>query len=127
MVRRRFLTCLTILSLLLCLAMIALWVRGNWRADTLGYSSSRQAFGLASEYHTVAAFWNSDYPNPTGFHFLFSYHVSPRPELWEGFGWKFLTEPDPVRTKQFRVVFAPHWFFALLFALLPAWWLRAHL
>src|SRR5687768_14337477 len=35
--KRRLLNLLTALSLLLCVAVVALWVRSYWRADVLGY------------------------------------------------------------------------------------------
>src|SRR3954462_14997199 len=35
--RRRILLCLTILSLILCLATVGLWVRSHWRYDNLWY------------------------------------------------------------------------------------------
>ncbi|HEX3357502.1 MAG TPA: hypothetical protein VHS31_11070, partial [Tepidisphaeraceae bacterium] len=46
--RRRLFTCLTILSLFLCLATVALWVRSFWCADEITYRGLTEAFGLRS-------------------------------------------------------------------------------
>jgi hypothetical protein len=39
MIRRRLLTCLSVLSLILCVGTVALWVRSYWRDDGLDWPS----------------------------------------------------------------------------------------
>lgn len=46
--RRRVLTTLSALSLLLCVAAVALWVRSHWAFDHLGYTTDRGSVALAN-------------------------------------------------------------------------------
>ena len=59
---RRLLNLLTSLSLLLCLAVVALWVRSGWSFDTLSYSGRASAAGqrgasISSHRGTVQIEW----------------------------------------------------------------------
>ena len=59
--RRRLLNLLTALSLLLCVAVVALWVRSYWVADTLSWSG-----GMACRVgsHNGLLVWNVFRPDP---------------------------------------------------------------
>ena len=139
--RRRLFAGLTILSLLLCLATVALWVRSYWRSDILfrfsGDAQSAQAFGMASNLGELFLFAD---PYPAASDLLkqgWNFNTGPssadetiasfagnfppgRSAHFLGFG--FGHNPAPNRTDMYV---APHWFVALLFAALPAVRLRS--
>ena len=135
---RRLFACLTVLSLLLCLATLALWVRSYWRHDSLYHCSSDapdiDIFGLWSNFGELSLF-TSRYPRDLepGWHF----HAQPsfadetisnfaknfpqaRSAHFLGFGFGHI--PPPYDFDRYT---APHWFVALLFAALPAARLRS--
>ena len=126
-------TILSVLSLLLCLATLALWVRSYWRVDSVGYSkvsgvlwtwsSAESRAGritlfqnsvhsdfVPAEFRGWQVFASTDYKTPLG------------PSTFFGFG----TTADKLFYAQYgKGVYFPHWFLALLFAILPALYLRA--
>jgi hypothetical protein len=143
--RKRLFTCLTILSLILCLATVALWVRSYWRYDTLAHGSSGTdgfgSLGIESKYgelYLSAAHYyaNLNYSN--------LYNEAPGWSFGEhrfltldthmdfakkhvkhqlvGFG-SFNGDLRPVGF--LRSIWLPHWFLALLFAILPTLRLRS--
>ena len=137
-IRRRLFACLTILSLVLCLATVALWVRSYWRSDTLlRYSSaaqSAQAFGMGSNLGELALFAHHN-PGPwkQGWNFLPRHSSAdetiasfarkfPQGRSAHFLGFGFVQLSNPFRLDAYV---APHWFFALLFAALPAVRLRS--
>ncbi len=140
--RRRLFACLTILSLVLCLATLALWVRSYWRYDVLAdfRSDARTTRG----FHVQSTFGElglhadggtqGDYEQRQGWnYFIYSSNTDQtfgscakdyRPgrrssELVFGFGFGYFNQykgPD----YSIRAIWFPHWFLALLFAVLPA-------
>ncbi|HEX3358736.1 MAG TPA: hypothetical protein VHS31_17300 [Tepidisphaeraceae bacterium] len=135
--RRRLFRFLAILSLLLCLATVALWVRSYWRLDDFehtGTISSRTdrngALSCFGELDFVAVHIQSDY------HLIF-------PQRWQlsterssvdkrlsdfakqfpgarihwlaDFGYMDYSRPSYFA----RGIWFPHWFLAFLFAILP--------
>jgi hypothetical protein len=111
--RRRLLNLLTLLSLLLCVAVVVLWVRSRRTADdsilfnkdhSLVFSS--RAFGIG--FRTADGV-SARTAGQSGLAAL-------------GFGWyrTYYRTGDVVFTAA-----APHWFFALLAAAPPAFWLVA--
>jgi hypothetical protein len=142
--RRRLLDFLTILSLLLCLATVALWVRSYWRYDGVAHVSvsGDQQEVFESNYGELGHYSN---------HFGRS-----MPELLTLPRWYSYTKPSDsnggpssfARQNQFvqfdwvpgfgyanyetslndyvyRSLWFPHWFPVLLFAILPALRLRS--
>ena len=118
---RRLVTFAAALSMLLCVATVALWVRSYWKLDSLYYVQDDEAETisvLASRGQIKAwllkgamlgAGWLSHESEPS------------RPYSWGsgflGFGYENLSHV--------RVVDVPHWFLALLFAVPPTLTLRA--
>jgi hypothetical protein len=112
---------------LLCVMLVALWVRSYSRADVTSYANSnpnpnRTETFLISEYGAVV-FEHFPYGGPVrkGWHFdSFSVSGPPIdfPPMFAGFGY------DSGRHR--TIVLVPHWFFVLLFVILAAvpWILR---
>ncbi len=141
--RRRLFAGLTILSLVLCLATVALWVRSYWRSDTLyRFSSdaqSAQAFGMWSRFGELAL-WANHYPAglyglKQGWDFRTRHSSAdetiatfpsnfPQRRSAHFLGFGFAHQSSPYRAD---VYVAPHWSLALLFAALPAVRLRSML
>jgi hypothetical protein len=121
--RRRTFTALSVLSLLLCVATLALWVRSYWRLDSttcvLGGPNLLSIHSLRGHVELVA-FSYKDWALPE-----FSLESQPARHFvleseTNGFlGFYF------VRVDTALVIAVPHWFLALLFAILPALHLRA--
>jgi hypothetical protein len=134
--RRRLYTFLTILSLLLCLATVAFWVRSYWRDDILMlYSVDAEVpqrreitsnFGkLTISVERVRAEFALNWPRH-GWRYaldkaskIFNFETS-----FLGFGY-YYRNIRPAVYYLHRVVIIPHWFLALLFAILPALRLRS--
>ena len=148
-IRRRLFVFLTILSLPLCLATVALWVRSYWCYDNLEHSSSGpasfQGFGMESIGGELGVFAIRG-PPPDNSVFL-DYAIPS----WEN-GWNFYTggsaDHDTLgnwatrnlsgaRTfrclgfgyafaqRQASAIWFPHWFLSLLFAIPPTLSLRS--
>jgi hypothetical protein len=143
--RRRLFTILSVLSLLLCLATLILWVRSyrygegvrytlpslrNWRVQSL---RGQLGFATGVEEPSLQVWANfpvgwSRWSDPARLRLTdqeFSEAHSPsarRRSVWFlGFGFHFL---HSVRYP-FHDIAVPHWFLALLFAILPPLHLRA--
>jgi hypothetical protein len=139
--RRRSFDFLTIVSLLLCLATVALWVRSYWRLDLFAYvravdSESTRNFGIRNLPGAVEVFdfpflkWHApgwrfvttdSHPETTAWHVAGDAPGSRR-FSFIGFGYVHAAAPPPY---DFRELWFPHWFLVLLFAILPAIRLRS--
>ena len=120
--KRRLFTLVAAASMLLSIAVVALWVRSYGRADHVGWLS-RMNSGFMS--------------NSLRGHFEFAcFHDYPRPRL-AGFDYcSRAAQPFQLKSEDFFLGFGvemdpngiwlacPHWFLALLFAILPV--LRFH-
>ena len=124
-VLRRVLNLLTALSLLLCVAAVALWIRSYYRSDGFGYAQRCSEAERRSDYWVystrgrmtfitallglpdkeIGPFWNSGLPDDpyrmeeTGFYLL---------------GWNLEQYPS------YATVSAPHWALAMLLGVAPA-------
>ena len=68
---RRLLNLLTVLSLLLCVAVVALWVRSYAWGDSLTWRRAPRQFDATSDRGAVMLGWGriiSEYPAPEGWH-----------------------------------------------------------
>ena len=138
---RRLLDLLTVLSLLLFLAVAALWVRTLRRADAVVFPDRRHAL-----FTTPHAVWSATAStrygegpghsshNPSaafyrGFGPFFGYTVRPTPGgasyACLGFVHMAYDQPPP-HACRFTYVAVPLWLPLLLSAALPALWLRRH-
>jgi hypothetical protein len=137
--RRRLLDFLTILSLLLCLATVALWVRSHWRRDLVMHSSDRPR---------ERKIWGAE--STSGELTVYGTHVSLPNDWSPGHGWDYQTGDATAtgavrgylersggtwRFAGFSYLFltanpfihglsVPDWFIVLFFAILPALRLR---
>jgi hypothetical protein len=142
-------TALSVLSLLLCVATLALWVRSYWRLDSTGHFRTSgpqiQARGIESisgEVRVVSATWSTwrseeDVPK-AGLQYTTrkAEEASTLKEFQRGYvgapsgwflGFGFLISVSTLPEETIRAIAVPHWFLALLFAILPALHLRAHI
>jgi hypothetical protein len=145
--RRRLFTVLSVLSLLFCLATLALWVRSYWRDDFVSYgfgSDTKRSWDIHSRtgeaqfiaYYEGAGF---RYVLVPGFSWNSSPSTSPSRDLWNtarirtwfhngtsgrflGFGFVTMNWDTGATI---RGICAPHWFLVLIFAILPALYVRA--
>jgi hypothetical protein len=131
---------MTILSLLLCLATIALWVRGYWQFDVLRYvrSETFQSFGMQSTFGEMSLFASRFPPSspersglstiPSSVENTFRnltkwFPRAPASSLL-GFGFGHFDFRAAPR-ESIAAIWFPHWFCALIFAVLPAVRLRS--
>jgi hypothetical protein len=120
--KRRLFTALSVLSLLLCIATLALWVRSYWQFDHTAWFS-RMGVGFTSNSmrgHFQIGFYDfaeSRYPGFTYDSGSPRYYKLRSEDFFLGFGVEI--HPDGL------FLASPHWFLALLFAILPALYLRA--
>src|SRR5829696_6269173 len=68
---------LTALSLLLCLGVVALWVRSCWRTDAGWYATPDSTFGANSEAGRLVLIWAKGPFPPLGFDTYSGPHRSP--------------------------------------------------
>jgi hypothetical protein len=132
----------TILSLLLCLATVAMWVRSYWRFDQF-YRDVRalttgHVFTVQSGVGRIAIrslYLHAPY-NREGTKWDFSTNSEPGRSLvtqpnasFLGFGFYSVNNrkmpASNITLDTGRFVWFPHWFLALLFAILPAIRLRS--
>jgi hypothetical protein len=147
-IRRRLFTALSLLSLLLCLATLALWLRSYYRVDVIEHvetskeplrwwsiqnHSGHLQLSFISASSADAAAWRTFVP---GYAYTFQAPSSgARPsqavDAWAKEGaastgrflnFAFVIAKSPVDIRWF---FIPHWFLAVLFAVLPALYLRS--
>jgi hypothetical protein len=133
---------LTILSLLLCLATLALWVRSYWRFDELtersgstgripGFSSnfgevSVSFFRLSPDVPESAIRWryetyraDREYVNSTWVNRF------PKSSCTSLLGFGYRVDDNAALGSSYRAAYFPHWFLVLLLAILPAIGLRS--
>jgi hypothetical protein len=111
---RHFVNALTLLSLLLCLATLALWARSHWIADAILFDVGQDA--TVSTRGRIAIIWKRGYgPLISELHAeqMTSYDLNMLVPGTAGFALLKLSTQD-------RCVTAPHWAVAALFASLPA-------
>ena len=130
--RRRLLKLLTVLSLLLCVAVVALWVRSYRWSDQLLWWSPDAALAVYYEHGRVylAAAWPLS-QSKRGWERV-ARDVTGQPGVWErdagafnysvsllGFGYGNADRVDGIADR-LRLVTVPYWFLCLAFAALPA-------
>jgi hypothetical protein len=130
-VKRRLLNLLTGVSLLLCVAVVLLWVRSYWFADTLRWSGGK-IYSLGS--HNGLLVWNDFRPDPgnPALPWRQTYRGRDRGYDWDrlgrsawnraGFGFAVGYTAGNNRIRQVTV---PHWFVTLAAALFSAPELRS--
>src|SRR5688500_834208 len=137
---------MTLVSLLLCVAVAALWVRSYWKADLAGWlvadGVGHKAYSVGSSKGVVKLSYRHDphYPPDQEPGFFRSWEVvNPRPTRifvscgagYEGYQRSgrpdgplaFGTESMASDSETFRAAWVPHWPIALLAGLLPLRWL----
>jgi hypothetical protein len=140
-VRRRVFNFLTTLSLVLFLATLALWMRSYWRFDTLAGSSgglhSSQTFEMQSSFGELGGgIFESGPPLRAVPEWQYLATSDPRGHTVKSWTrrlpWAQVASflcfgyvENPVPGNSFRAVYFPHWFLAMLFAVLPSVRLRA--
>jgi hypothetical protein len=119
-VRRRLLDFLAVLSLLLCVAVVALGVRSYRRTDAAWYANERSTFGVNSETGRVLFVLGKGPFPPLGFD---TYSGRPQAPLWHGVKHLVVFRAFESGNGSWTVQ-VPHWFVAALAAAPPALWLR---
>jgi hypothetical protein len=149
--RRKLFNVAAAVSLLLCLATVALWVRSHWRSDSLHYSSALDANLAQTQDAFVSEHGSLAYVRAR------DEHRSPPPRLTFVPGWSFLSDPADVyddprigmrrggreylgfgysargstsprtgpwqRRHSYQKGIVPHWAMALVLAVMPGRWL----
>ena len=138
----RLLNLLAALSLLLCAAVLAFWVRSYWVKDHLGWvqfdtrlpqpqAHSGWILGSGHGRVVVNELWFTSAPRPPQRDWRFTWErldaatwLPPARGrfAWLGFGYESTGQAQ----QGWRGGFVPHWFLAALFAAPPALWLVAH-
>jgi hypothetical protein len=122
-------------SLAFCLAIIALWLRSYWRADTVSLFPSPQRHWIVrsaagrmhgQQWLATNSLWEG-VPNNYSSGAVSSFGgYLPMAGQFAGFGYHHGTGPFPGTTiGGVDSVLIPHAFFAAIFALLPGLWLRS--
>ena len=115
--KRRLFNLAAVVSLMLCVAMLVLWPRSYWQCDLLERWTVRDG-ALTGGWIT------SDIGSV-----LVGRMSVPNSRIRES-GWRLVTsDPNPagyhfsyVADVNSNVLILPHWFYAILFAVVPAWW-----
>jgi hypothetical protein len=143
--KRRLLNLLTALSLLLCVAVALLWVRGHWVADCVRYTRltapAPAVGGRLDEWNVLSGKgvvalvresrrWSPRPPTAKQIKppeaGLTRFTISPaafdvaRDGVWQRIGFNYYDSSSPSRTV--RGVRVPHWLLAALTAAAPALW-----
>jgi hypothetical protein len=107
MIKRRLLNVLTILSLLLCAAVVALWVRSYWRSDYWSLRYHRTALRAQSIGGTLMLVWVNDRSDQGT---KATWEVWPQSPLfsWRTLG-EFYAETNVGSSDVSRVVSLPQW------------------
>jgi hypothetical protein len=119
--RRRLFNALAVMSLVVCMAMIALWARSYWRCDVISRASAtmnppglRTRTAMSSK-GVIALNWAN--------------HQSSMPVRQSWTRWKrYNSDAVDIRVGWLRKegsweVHLPHWVYILLASVLPSWWL----
>jgi hypothetical protein len=149
--RRRLFTALSVLSLLLCAATLALWVRSGWWVEHVRHAQAipnptnptlLPTHYIGSTRGCLLYIFRWEAPPPE------ARRIYQRPHRPDGIDFRSLanefassptgspaslgTPSSPLgfgyatdRSGRLRTIWLPHWFLALLFAILPALHLRA--
>jgi hypothetical protein len=132
--RRRLFTAVSVLSLLLFIATLALWVRSYWRFDRVNHVDHKHRLRRLENlrgHMEIAAVGSSGWA--PGYSYVSS-TSQDRAFVFGGFaggdsksgsflGFGYASIDLGPRT--LRAIAVPHWFLALLFAILPALHLRS--
>jgi hypothetical protein len=132
-VKRRLLNILAAISLLLCVATLALWVRSYWAADAVDWEGSNDILGAGSQKGRIliVVTRNSGNVGDTGFQFQigrspnqlkFEDEFGNDGHEWLGFGYAHISAGETI-----CLIMLPLWFICILFSLGPAIWLTLHL
>jgi hypothetical protein len=128
--RRRLLNLLALLSLLLCVATVAAWVRGYSWGGAFEVRVAGRAYQVSWPVGRIAlSARGASLPNPPGGYQLINH---PPADLEQWYGWRRAALPPDIVYRSFigfgwlsdrgtRALFAPAWFVALATAALPAW------
>jgi hypothetical protein len=138
-VKRRVFNVLAAVSLVLCVAIVALWVRSYWRHDMLNcFGAARPGavhnYGITSEQGKVDIFerWETYSHPPAGWSLVSTGSVlnvyrftswvprSPGDRTVRFLSFGYRDTPTFSPPDNFRIFWFPHWFPALLFAVFPA-------
>jgi hypothetical protein len=113
---RKLRIALSVVFSVLCLLLIALWVRSYWRHDALWHTSTSNAVhGVASSSGTILFQQIHATPGVTAPGWHYTYY--PKPHAYLGFTWE--------RKPAYTLVGAPMWFLAAsLLVAGAAPWLR---
>jgi len=134
MIRRRLLIFFTSLSLLLCMAVVVLWVRSYLVSDTMYLHSSFREYSLGtSRGRVVLALYHigKDGQPDTPLQWMYDGHRPPMapPEhdltIWNRLGFLVVTAQTQVGYMggmRETLMTAPCWSVAAVLAVLPAWW-----
>jgi hypothetical protein len=114
---------LAAVSLLACLATLALWARSLRHADVASWTHGNSLIGGASVDGRLVFSWDTNYPAKPGFWFNTTdsdppSHVPALRSQWGGFGTTDESKSVGATSAQFRVMMLPHWFGILVSAIL---------
>ena len=130
--KRRLLNVLTLVSLLLCVAVVAFWARSHFMGDELRRYLPPHQFEVLSSGGLVRVGWGeflaADCPPPEGWRGTFwpfrrgsdTYESDLRQGTTFGFGYERWVRRTPRLTADTRLTTFPYWVPALAFAALPA-------
>jgi hypothetical protein len=109
---RRLFTALSALSLLLCVAVVPLWLRSFWHQDRISVATSGEEFYAVSAMGTITFLWHSNLKlTEPGLHFNSLPVLSDRlpPDyLWSAGSFGMGADSDLAPIK-YRHVFMPCW------------------
>jgi hypothetical protein len=112
---RRLLNLVTVLSLLLCVAVCALWVRSYWRNDVAAYEPSPREFWSASSRPSVVHLGHMHIKGRE------ADDVAGSNPGWQflGFAWASGSHGGRYGVRHLQVLVVPYWSLALATALMP--------
>jgi len=136
-VKRRLTTLAAVVSLVLCVATVALWVRSYWRYD--GYAdysvgidltsvSGRLLFirvrGLRQTGEETHGFWSESSSSPRGGFVASLFDARPLDSFANRAGFGYVNRPVAESVPGLFALSVPHWFVILLTAIAPIMWLH---
>jgi hypothetical protein len=131
--KRRLLNLLTVLSLLLCVAVAVLWVRGYRLQEYVAFSSGGHSPAVGNYPGGIFLAWNLNTRTAPGFSYLgYRYGDDPRRGAHRFGPFAYRNDRIPAAsavqpTVVIRAVMFPTWFPLSLFAILFCWALRRSL